>query len=263
MSYPWIIDIDSPNDPRKGIKVAHIISGNDGDVCNSCVTYHLLSGDEPKYCIDIGVDEGWWSFFAASVNPNCKLDAFEPNPVSYKALLPYLVEQNQITLHNLAISDCEGGTIPFTIEGGQSNSRSHSEYMVPCTRLDKYIRKPVSLIKIDTEGHEMVILKTLRPYLDNIEAIIFEFSVYWYGTSKGECVSAALEELTFLKSHYNYMYVLSRRGNPELYEIIDDDEIYEFIVESYDLQQQVDIVVSNKPITVTDEAVQSSLLSCV
>ena len=59
------------------------------------------------------------------------------------------------------------------------------------------------------------------------------------------------------------MYVLSRRGNPEVYEIIDYDKIYEFIVESYDLQQQVDIVVCNKPITVAVEAAQSNLLSCV
>lgn len=39
MSYPWIIDIDSADDPRKGIKIAHIISGNDGDVCNKPISF--------------------------------------------------------------------------------------------------------------------------------------------------------------------------------------------------------------------------------
>jgi hypothetical protein len=147
----------------------------------------------------------------------------------------------------VAISDCDG-VISFNIEAGQSNSRTDSEYKVPCISLDKYITKPVSLIKIDTEGHELVILKTLRPHLDNIEAIIFEFTVYWYGKTRVECVSAALEELTFLKSQYSHMYILSRRGDPELTRLIDEDDIYSFIVRSYDTHLQSDILVCNKPI---------------
>ena len=48
---PWIINFDCETDPRKGIRVKHITSGNDGDVCNSCVTHELLSGTDHKYIL--------------------------------------------------------------------------------------------------------------------------------------------------------------------------------------------------------------------
>ena len=246
MNRPWIIDFNSPSDPRKGIKVGHIESGNDGDVCNSCVTYEILNGLDNKYCIDIGVDEGWWSLFAASINPNCKIEAFEPNPISYNLLLPYL--KAQITLHNLAISD-KCGLLPFNAAGGESHSRSESKTSVICTTIDEFIKnKFVNLIKIDTEGHDLKILKTLHYYIDQIKAIIFECSVYWYGSSEEECIQNTIEELLFLKSHYTYMYILSRRGDPLLISLLDENDIKQFIMFSYKNKYQVDILVCHSPI---------------
>ena len=250
MNYPWIIDIDCPGDPRKGIKIRHITSGNDGDVCNSYVTYHILKGNSPKYCIDIGVDEGWWSFFAASVNSNCTIDSFEPNPVSYSALLPYLENNTQIRLHNKAISDSEGN-LPFTIEGGQSHSRSSSTLLVPCTRLDAFLHQQVSLIKIDTEGHDLTILHSLHPYLGRIDAIIFECSVFWYGTTRDECIQKTVDELTFLHKEYKNMYLLSRRGEVEVY-IFPLDEIASSIEMFYDDHFQVDILVCRNELDLSE-----------
>lgn len=249
MSYPWIIDYDSPNDPRKGIQVKHIKSGNDGDVCNSCVTYEILHGTDSKYCIDIGVDEGWWSIFAANSNPNCLIDAFEPNEISFNALKPYIDTQNQITLHNLAISD-SFGILPFTAKGGESNSRLEtSDTIVACDRIDRFIKdKIVNLIKIDTEGHDLIILKTLHPYIKNIEAIIFECTVYWYGKTKDECIQKTVDELIYLKLQYKYMYILSRRGNPTLMPLQTDNDIINFINYSYDNRYQVDILVCQNSI---------------
>ena len=248
MSYPWIIDFDSPGDPRKGIQIKHIRSGNDGDVCNSCVTYEILKGTDTKYCVDIGVDEGWWSLFAANSNLNCKIDAFEPNEISFSALKPYIDSQKQITLHNLAVSD-SFGILPFTVKGGESNSRIDSETYVACDRIDRFIKdKTVNLIKIDTEGHDIIILKTLHPYLKQIEAIIFECTVYWYGKSKEECIQTTLDELLYLKLQYAYMYILSRRGNPILTSLHTEASIKDFINLSYTNSYQVDILVCNKPI---------------
>jgi len=242
--------MDCPDDPRKGIKIRHIRSGNDGDVCNSYVTYHILKGNSPKYCIDIGVDEGWWSFFAASVNSNCRIDSFEPNPISYNALLPYIVNDTQITLHNKAISDSEG-TLPFTIEGGQSHSRSSSTLLVPCIRLDSFIQRPVSLIKIDTEGHDLAILHSLHDYLDTIEAIIFECSVFWYGATRDECIQKSKDELTLLHKKYKNMYILSRRGPVEVY-ILPFDAIASCVEMFYDDHLQVDILVCHRELDLSD-----------
>jgi len=256
--WPWIIDINYKFDKRAGIKVRHIESGNDGDICNSCVTYEILTKHSSvnmknMQCIDIGVDEGWWSFFVADIDPNFKIQSFEPNPVSYKALQPYLEGpvKSQIELHNIAISDSYG-TLPFIIEGGQSNSRvAKSEENVACERIDQYIgNKHIDLLKIDTEGHDLKILATLHPYIENgqIGAIIFECTPYWYGNSKGECISKTVEELLFLKSKYTYMYLMSRRGDPELESLKSESDIFEFAIFSYDEEYQVDIVVTNSPI---------------
>ena len=248
MNRPWIIDINSPFDPRKGIKIKHTESGNDGDVCNSCVTYELLNGVDNKYCIDIGVDEGWWSLFAANINPNCKIDAFEPNKQSYNSLLPYLNSEPQINIHNVAVSD-KYGILPFRTEGGQSHSRAESNTQVVCVKIDEFIQnKVVNLIKIDTEGHDLKILNSLHPYLHQIEAIIFECTVYWYGSSAEECIFLTTEELKFLKSHYKYMYVLSRRGEPKLMSLVDEDDINQIIRSYYINNFQVDILVCNTPI---------------
>ena len=168
MSYPWITDYNSPDDPRKAVQIKHIITGNDGDVCNSCVTYEILKGNEPKFCVDIGVDEGWWSFFAASVNPNCSIIAFEPNPISYNALLPYLNQQKQITLHNLAISDCSG-TLPFTMAGDQSNSRAHSEFRIPCNTIDTFITRIIA--------RYIIVSTTVQSFRNNSRHRSFSYSM--------------------------------------------------------------------------------------
>lgn len=242
--------MDCPDDPRKGVKIRHIQSGNDGDVCNSYITYHILKGNSPKYCIDIGVDEGWWSFFAASVNSNCKIDSFEPNPISYKALIPHIANDTQIRLFNVAISDSDS-TLPFTVGGGQSHSRGESTQYVPCMRLDSFIQRPVSLIKIDTEGHDLKILRTLHPYLHNIEAIIFECTVYWYGTTRDECIKRTLDELTFLHNEYKHMYSLSRRGDIQLI-VIGFEDLLPYVEMLYDMPLQVDILVCRNQLDLSD-----------
>ena len=155
----YVIRIDSKTDPRYGLQIKHIQTGNDGDICNAYVTYELLHGTDPKTCIDIGVDEGWWSLFVTEINPNVRVDSFEPNPISYNSLQPYL--NDRITLHNVAISNTTG-TLLFSLEGGQTNSRSNGTVEVACKPLDSYIgTKEVDLIKIDTEGHDLIILKSL------------------------------------------------------------------------------------------------------
>lgn len=247
MNYPWIIKINSPSDPRDGIRVRHIESGNDGDVCNSIITYKLLHECTNPYVIDIGVDEGWWSFFVTTINPSATIDAFEPNPVSFRKLVPYLESTPQLRLHNYAISNICGGFLPFTSDGGQSHSRHSRDQgeTVPCITLDRYIQtKTVDLIKIDTEGHDLRVLESLRPFIHQIKAIIFECTVYWYGTTREECVCATVLGLAYLKCQYKYIYSLSRRGKPQLAEI---DDIASFVNWCYDNRYQTDILVCNTP----------------
>lgn len=254
--YPWIIEFPSLEDPRNGIKVRHVISGNDGDVCISCVTHSILSKrtNEKLRCLDIGVDEGWWTYFILDHFPNAVLDLFEPNPESYTHILPYVEDDPRVTLHNIALSDTVG-FLPFTKQQGQSHSRcsENPELYVPCERIDRYIGDSIiDLIKIDTEGHDLIILKTLYPYLHRINAIIFECTTYWNGTDKIDCISKTIEVLEHLKQEYQYMYMLSRRNAPSLTEFIDLQDIEDFALSHYESLCQVDIVVSRDPISLSN-----------
>lgn len=243
---PWVVPFESESDPRHGVKTRHIISANDGDVCISVVTAALLRGVDRPYIIDIGVDEGWWSFFSIDVNPSVTIDAFEPNPLSVANLKPYLETTPQIKLHPFAISD-KNGTIPFVLGEGQSHSRtSNNELCVPCVKLEDYILdKRVDLIKIDTEGHDLTILSSIYHLLPQINSIIFEFSVYWYGDTRESCITRSVEGLKRLFKDYKYVYVLSRRQMPPRVDQISEDKIEEFVTYLYDAHSQVDLVVTN------------------
>jgi len=224
----WLTNIEC-DDPRLGVKIRHIESGNDGDVCIALVTETLLKGVEAPLCIDIGVDMGWWSLFALDTNTTSQVIAFEPNLVSYNVLKAYIEKEPRIALHNLAISDKEG-TLPFVIEAGNSNSRDESSsFSVKCTTIDKYLERPVTLMKIDTEGHEIHILQSLRPHMKNIESIIFEFTAYWYTDLK-----EATDELKRMFTEYTSVYTLNRRGMPSLgkIELKEVDEFIDFCIKN-------------------------------
>jgi FkbM family methyltransferase len=211
----WVVIINDKDHLRYGVSVRHIISGNDGDVCIAFITEILLKDKVNPFCIDIGVDQGWWSFFVVDKNSTAKVLSFEPNPLSYKNLLPYLTNEPRIELHNLAISNTKG-TLPFTLEEGQSHSRDATAPLtVPCTLINSFIEgKSIDLIKIDTEGHELHILPTLYPYLSQIESLIIEISAKWYNDD-----DACLDMLNHLLSVYPAMYFMSRSDQPSLFRI--------------------------------------------
>jgi FkbM family methyltransferase len=232
----WLTKIESPTDSRNGVHIRHIKSGNDGDVCIAAVTERLLAGKESPLCVDIGVDEGWWSFFVLDTNKTSQVMAFEPNPVSYAALLPYITGESRLQLHNVAISDTDG-TLPFFVDGGTSHSRGAAvpDLCVPCVPIAPYIAgKDVDLVKIDTEGHELKILKTLP--LERIRSLIFEFTPYWYDSV--EETVACLERIA---TFYPALYSLSRRGPPQLILLTN---IRHFVMKSLEHKYQSDILCS-------------------
>jgi FkbM family methyltransferase len=251
--WPWIIYIESADgDNRYGVQAGDIQTGNDGDVCMSILTHQLLQKKTAPYVIDIGLDEGWWSTFVTEINPSAIIDAFEPNPESFTAMVPRLTSLPRLRLHNFAISD-HSGFLPFNSQKGQSHSRNpESTQKVPCTTLERYIEnRHVDMIKIDTEGHDICILRTLHPYLSMIDAIVFECTVFWNGRTEQECVEVTQNELLYLKQQYRYMYSLSRRAFPPyLITLTSDQDIIEFVQHCNIHHLQVDILVCNEPISI-------------
>jgi FkbM family methyltransferase len=153
--------------------------------------------------VDIGSNWGHHSF-AAALNKKTKVILFEPNPSVYQDALRITRDlglENQITLHNLALSSYQGHITlsqnyfesgVATISEGFSNKLIFNSkcdvivkklfglkpisYSVQVQHLDFFSLDRADVIKIDAEGVELEILKggintirKLRP------VIIFEF----------------------------------------------------------------------------------------
>lgn len=128
----------------------------------------------PGDCVlDIGANVGDWTLaMALRVGPGGRVLAFEP--------VPYLAEtiaktsrinrQDQVEVHNLALSDADG-TAEFSVEHGNSGGsrlgRMEGDFAmttVPTRRLDSLLaERPgitrIDFIKIDVEGHELEVLQ--------------------------------------------------------------------------------------------------------
>jgi FkbM family methyltransferase len=261
----WLTIYEHPNEgPLMAVKVGEIVSWNDGDVCNAACTERLLAAAsaasaEKPICVDIGVDHGWWSAFCLTRCPAASLYAFEPNPKSFQALQTKFaaeVAAGRLTLVPKAVSDAVT-TIPLFLDGGCSHSRCDSaeaagkpSCTVETTTLDFLFEAHprIDLMKIDTEGHEWTIFKGLRGKLDRVGAMIFEFSPYWYGKSRVECIGSSNEILDTVFDTFPYVYTLSRRGFPKPLLIPSLEVAFELVQSNYKNHAQTDILACRTPL---------------
>lgn len=140
--------------------------------------------------IDIGAQIGLMSvLYAQSGN---KVIAFEPNPAAYETLIANASLYQNITPYNLACSTHEGNLEFHYSDEGLCNGGFATNcklgigvtgHVVPvdvyavnvCEFLHKYHPDNIdniSLIKIDAEGHDKDILKTLTPIINKVKPLI-------------------------------------------------------------------------------------------
>jgi FkbM family methyltransferase len=249
MQQPWLTWFEYPGDSRPGVKIRSIITANDGDICLASVTEIILKDEtNSPLIVDIGFAQGWWSCFCCEYFPSTVAIGFEPNETSYQEALLNIQPYPQIQLHNLAISD-HFGVLPFCINGEESNSRISeidATTFVACDTLNKYIGdKTVTMLKIDTEGHDMIILQSILPYIEQIKNLVFELSVHWYDSDKSMAVGKSFELLTNLRSQYKNIFGLSRRGIPTLYTFLSQEDILWFLNVAWSFKYQIDIFCTN------------------
>ena len=243
----WLTTIGEGFDPRVGVKIDSLTSGNDGDVTLSFLLHELLHKWEKPLCLDIGADKGWVSLFCAKYKSDAKVLAFEP--VGFELLKTYTKTYPAITCHNVAISD-KKGELAFRIDGSDSHSRSNPNAVYPCAKLEEYV-KPEDLVhiaKIDTEGHEYIILKAIEPILPRIASIVMEWSVFWYGSTSEICIQNSVEMFHILEKQYPHMFILSRRWPPVLFGPIQSQHFEILSRLLYERNMQVDILASIVPV---------------
>lgn len=153
-------------------------------------SYHFETQKDHPLIIDIGSHIGISVLYFKSLYPNSKILAFEPNPITFK-LLEKNIESNGIDdtqIINKAVWK-EDGIKKFYIDDKEDSWHSNSSFLesswtgkeitkeisVQTTRLDEYITGDIDMLKIDTEGSELSIVKAHKRYLNKIENIAIEY----------------------------------------------------------------------------------------
>ncbi|MBP6976477.1 FkbM family methyltransferase [Candidatus Dojkabacteria bacterium] len=154
--------------------------------------YYFETDTNCPYIVDIGSHIGISILYFKALYPNCKILAFEPNPISFGILKENVFNNGleDIQLINKAISS-DSSLKDFYIDNSKQNWESNSSFLknswsgkestksikVECTRLDEYIKdiENIDMLKIDTEGSEYEILNSHKNNLNKVKNISVEY----------------------------------------------------------------------------------------
>lgn len=142
--------------------------------------------------IDVGAHNGQSTLAAARANPDLIIYAFEPIPV-LAAKLSNLSPENYL-VQNLAVSDVNGAAefyvhgasetsslLPFNAGAKAAWGANFGEtkvITVPTIRLDAFMYKhqiaEVDYLKIDTQGHDLAVVRGLGERIKDVRDILLE-----------------------------------------------------------------------------------------
>jgi FkbM family methyltransferase len=175
---------------------------------------------------DIGANIGYYSLIAASENPSIRIRCFEPaeGPLSFLNENVKLNGFTNIHVESLALSDHLGEIDFYEVKntkytylkynlGGEGNAGSKAnegEYLITkirATTLDEYFKSidddKIDLIKIDTEGTEIGILRNASFVIETMKPIVICETLF-------NRIEAELEELFI--SHGYFFYHFNGKG---------------------------------------------------
>jgi FkbM family methyltransferase len=155
----------------------------------------LTPGGE-VHVADVGANVGLWSQLmlaaaaAAGRADNLRLHAFEPDAWAYARLARALGAT--AALNAVALSDRHGSTTFHVVAPGAGTNSLHpspaatqAAETVPTVTLDSYAERSgvprFALVKIDTEGHDLTVLRGARTLLTDhrIAVVQFEYNHRW------------------------------------------------------------------------------------
>ncbi len=121
--------------------------------------------------LDLGAHKGFFSLYAAVLNPDVKIFAFEPESANFAVLKEHLKinKIDNVVAKNLAVASEEGQRELFLSDDSHNHSLLNIDNaktsFVQATTLEKIFEKnniaKCSLVKIDVEGAEFEILENL------------------------------------------------------------------------------------------------------
>ena len=153
----------------------------------------FLDPDEELLVIDIGANVGAFTADILRYFPKARSICFEPCAEPFQALSGRFADDSRVECHRCAISS-EHQTREMYVQTGASFSNSFHRYQndanrfydidyqvveeVECRRLDEFdlAREGKVLLKVDTQGHEVEVLRGAGPVLDSVDVALTEVS---------------------------------------------------------------------------------------
>ncbi len=237
-----------------GYTVDGIQATNEGDVANYFVCKELLQKTCGGVCVDIGADQGAWTAMIQAIDSCRFVYGFEPNPQSYQTLGRNLEAKphRHMQLFQTAISDISGSVILSQAGAQSSIVTDGSAVEVACRPLTHFLEPHefICIAKIDTEGHDLHVLRSLYPLLEQerVRSIVTEWTPYAYGTTKEECYTRSLEVLEKVASYFPWVYALSRSGPPFLVRLTTAEQREEFLTDHLYRKLQTDLLFTQQRI---------------
>lgn len=153
-------------------------------------SYFFESSNPKPLIIDVGAYVGVSVLYFKHIYPNCRIVAFEPNPLAYEKLEEniFINELDDVETHESAIWIKDGKNEMFIDNTGQDRYSVASfekdawnrevvskKLRVNTEMLNKYLKEEVNCLKLDVEGSEQAILKSIKSHFSNIKNIILEY----------------------------------------------------------------------------------------
>ena len=178
---------------------------------------------------DVGANLGEWSDVllatAATARVPVHIDLFEPTPTAFATLREKYRGEAAVTVRQVALSS-GAGTAPFEVVGTHAGTNSlNLAGRAEGAIIDVAVARgadlhaatgggELHLVKIDTEGHDLEVLRGLEPLLAAGAVGIVQFEYNWRWLISGSSLRAA----TLLADAHGYRFGRVAPGGIEIYD---------------------------------------------
>ena len=164
-----------PGHRKMGFRVEHFERGATSSLFREIFVrqyYHFVAQTASPTILDCGANVGMASIYFKWLYPKSKVQAFEPDPMTFNMLQRNLrVNRLDVKTHNCALWN-ENGELDFHVDashpGSVLMSAASPMYLekadvvkVPARKLSDFINGPVDFLKLDVEGAEHRVLDDL------------------------------------------------------------------------------------------------------
>lgn len=206
---------------------ARMKPGTSGPVWHRAVAARL-PGWQPQVIFDVGANIGQSAAEYASAFPKAAIHCFEPVPDSFARLSAATATLPRVTAHPVALGQhqgtvrmsCNGTSVGNRILADQTAEGPHVVEVAMRTgaaMLSELGLKRLSFLKIDTEGHDLDVLKGFGPRLKHVDFIQVEAGMNPYNETQVpyQKLSSFLFRKGFLLFHiFDQVFEFKKGGRP-------------------------------------------------